>query len=128
MKPKEVVVGDTILITGKDGDKLPYRLIIELKPNFFQLQENYGKMIKDRYIIDNQDVLLSDLFNDLINTDQTFIKIRFKLKNEINKDEFLEQLERELIQKFEENEDFTLDIQEDKEDSYILMMSKKIYE
>lgn len=27
MKPKEVVVGDTILITGKDGDKLPYRLI-----------------------------------------------------------------------------------------------------
>ena len=85
-------------------------------------------MIKDRYIIDNQDVLLSDLFNDLINTDQTFIKIRFKLKNEINKDDFLEQLERELIQKFEENEDFTLDIQEDKEDSYILMMSKKIYE
>ena len=128
MKPKEVVVGDTILITGKDGDKLPYRLIIELKPNFFQLQENYGKMIKDRYIIDNQDVLLSDLFNDLINTDQTFIKIRFKLKNEINKDDFLEQLERELIQHFEENEDFTLDIQEDKEDSYILMMSKKIYE
>ena len=85
-------------------------------------------MIKDRYIIDNQDVLLSDLFNDLINTDQTFIKIRFKFKNEINKDDFLEQLERELIQKFEENEDFTLDIQEDKEDSYILMMSKKIYE
>ena len=84
-------------------------------------------MIKDRYIIDNQDVLLSDLFNDLINTDQTFIKIRFKLKNEINKDDFLEQLERELIQKFEENEDFTLDIREDK-DSYILMMSKKIYE
>jgi len=84
-------------------------------------------MEKCRYIIDNQDVLLSDLFNDLINTDQTFIKIRFKLKNEINKDDFLEQLERELIQKFEENEDFTLDIQEDK-DSYILMMSKKIYE
>ena len=85
-------------------------------------------MEKCRYIIDNQDVLLSDLFNDLINTDQTFIKIRFKFKNEINKDDFLFLLERELIQKFEENEDFTLDIQEDKEDSYILMMSKKIYE
>ena len=27
MKPKEVVVGDTILITGKDEDKLPYRII-----------------------------------------------------------------------------------------------------
>ena len=27
MKPKEVVVGDTILITGEDEDKLPYRLI-----------------------------------------------------------------------------------------------------
>ena len=85
-------------------------------------------MEKCRYIIDNQDVLLSDLFNDLINTDQTFIKIRFKFRNEINKDDFLEQLERELILRFEENEDFTLDIQEDKEDSYILMMSKKIYE
>ena len=84
-------------------------------------------MIKDRYIIDNQDVLLSDLFNDLINTDQTFIKTRFKLKDEINKDDFLKQLERELIWKFEENEDFTLSIQEDN-DSYILMMSKRIYE
>ena len=27
MKPKEVAVGDTILITGKDEDKLPYRII-----------------------------------------------------------------------------------------------------
>lgn len=27
MKPKEVVVGDTILITGKDENKLPYRII-----------------------------------------------------------------------------------------------------
>ena len=84
-------------------------------------------MEKCRYIIDNQDVLLSDLFNDLINTDQTFIKTRFKLKDEINKDDFLKQLERELIWKFEENEDFTLSIQEDN-DSYILMMSKRIYE
>ena len=70
---------------------------------------------------------MSDLFNDLINTNQTFIKTRFKFKNEINKDDFLKQLERELIWEFEENEDFTLDIQEDN-DSYILMMSKKIYE
>jgi hypothetical protein len=84
-------------------------------------------MEKCQYIIDNQDVLLSDLFNDLINTDQTFIKTRFKLKDEINKDDFLKQLERELIWKFEENEDFTLNIQEDN-DSYILMMSKRIYE
>ena len=84
-------------------------------------------MEKCQYIIDNQDVLLSDLFNDLINTNQTFIKTRFKFKNEINKDDFLKQLERELIWEFEENEDFTLDIQEDN-DSYILMMSKKIYE
>jgi hypothetical protein len=27
MKPKEVIVGDTILITGKDKNKLPYKLI-----------------------------------------------------------------------------------------------------
>lgn len=85
------------------------------------------KMIKDRYIIDNQDVLLSDLFNDILNTDQTFIKTRFKFKDWIDKDDFLKQLRIELTWKFEENEDFTLDIQEDK-DSYILMMSKKIYE
>ena len=84
-------------------------------------------MIKDRYIIDNQDVLLSDLFNDILNTDQTFIKTRFKFKDGINKDDFLKQLRIELIREFEENENFTLDIQEDK-DSYILMMSKKIYE
>ena len=84
-------------------------------------------MVKDLYIIDNQDVLLSDLFNDILNTDQTFIKTRFKLKDGIDKDDFLKQLRIELIRKFEENEDFTLDIQEDN-DSYILMMSKKIYE
>lgn len=83
-------------------------------------------MIKDRYIIDNQDVLLSDLFNDILNTDQTFIKTRFKLKDGVGND-FLKQLRIELTWKFEENEDFTLDIQEDK-DSYILMMRKRIYE
>ena len=62
--------------------------------------------------------VLSDLFNDLINTDQTFIKTRFKFKDGINKDDFLKQLEREFIWKFEENEDFTLNILEDKDSLY----------
>ena len=85
-------------------------------------------MIKDKYTITEQNVYYTDLFNDIITTDKPFIKTRFRIAEDIDKAEFLRHLEGELIWKYEENPEFTLDIREDSGDWYVLMLGKKIYD
>jgi len=84
-------------------------------------------MIKNKYFIEEQDPHYTDLFNDIKLGDESFIRTRFKISPDIDKVQFLNDLRGELVWEYEENEDFTLDIREDG-DSYILMLSKKIYE
>ena len=84
-------------------------------------------MIKPIYNIVDQEVKYSDLFIDIINSDKPFIRTRFKISNDIDSKQFLFDLRTSLIYEYEENEDFTLDIRDDG-DSFILMLSKRIYE
>lgn len=83
--------------------------------------------MKNRYKIDCKEVKETDLFNDILVSDKPFIRARFTIEEGIDKKQFLDDLEGELIWEFEENEDFTLDIKEDG-DEYILMLTQKIYE
>lgn len=85
-------------------------------------------MIKDTYTITEQNVYHTDLFNDILQTDKPFIKTRFRIAEDIDKTEFLRHLEGELIWKYEENPEFTLDIREANGDWYVLMLGKKIYD